>query len=83
MNHFFKFLNDSSTTIDIYSYKILAPAILDSEPDPKTGCGKCIESVGLDEDLYRIGHTKARIAQCLFLNIISVDFDLSLIVCSC
>lgn len=39
---------------------ILAPAIMTSEKDQKKAAFKCFESVGLDPDSYRIGHTKAR-----------------------
>lgn len=39
---------------------ILAPAIMQAEKDPKNAAAKCLESVNLDPDLYRIGHTKAR-----------------------
>lgn len=39
---------------------ILAPAIMTSEPEPKDAAAKCLESVELDPESYRIGHTKAR-----------------------
>ncbi|XP_026481136.1 myosin heavy chain, muscle-like isoform X11 [Ctenocephalides felis] len=39
-------------------YMILAPAIMQAEKDPKNAAAKCLESVNLDPDLYRIGHTK-------------------------
>lgn len=39
---------------------ILAPAIMTAEKSPKNAAAKCLESVGLDPDMYRIGHTKAR-----------------------
>lgn len=38
---------------------ILDPAQMTKEKDPKKAAGKCLESVGLDPDMYRIGHTKA------------------------
>uniref|UniRef100_A0A1A9VH37 Myosin motor domain-containing protein n=1 Tax=Glossina austeni TaxID=7395 RepID=A0A1A9VH37_GLOAU len=41
-------------------YMILAPAIMAAEKQPKKAAEKCLESVGLYADLYRIGHTKAR-----------------------
>lgn len=41
------------------SYKILAPKAMDEEKDPKKACGKCLESIPLDEELYRLGNTKA------------------------
>lgn len=44
----------------ISSYKILAPAIMDAEPNPKIATQKCLENTTLDPDFYRIGHTKAR-----------------------
>jgi hypothetical protein len=37
---------------------ILAPAIMQAESDPKTAAAKCLESVELDPESYRIGHTK-------------------------
>lgn len=39
---------------------ILAPAIMTAEKDPKEAARKCLESVELDPESYRIGHTKAR-----------------------
>jgi len=38
---------------------ILAPAIMTAEKDPKVAAAKCLESVQLDPESYRIGHTKA------------------------
>lgn len=49
---------------------ILAPAIMTAEKDQKKAAQKCFDSVGLDPDSYRIGHTKARI---LFDFILSFD----------
>lgn len=37
---------------------ILAPAIMTAEPDPKKAGAKCLESVQLDPESYRIGHTR-------------------------
>ena len=45
---------------NFYSYMIIAPAIMTAEKDPKKAAKKCFDSVGLDPDSYRIGHTKAR-----------------------
>lgn len=42
------------------SYMILAPALMAAESDPKIAARKCLESVQLDPESYRIGHTKAR-----------------------
>jgi len=42
---------------------ILAPAIMTQEKDPKIAAAKCLESVALDPESYRIGHTKARIKE--------------------
>lgn len=42
---------------------ILAPAIMTAEKDPKEAARKCLESVELDPESYRIGHTKARISE--------------------
>lgn len=44
---------------------ILAPAIMAAEKVAKNAAGKCLEAVGLDPDMYRIGHTKARIKDIL------------------
>ena len=30
-----------------------------AEKDPKIAAAKCFDSIGLDPDSYRIGHTKA------------------------
>ncbi|EDW64148.2 myosin heavy chain, isoform K [Drosophila virilis] len=39
-------------------YMILAPAAMAAEKLPKNAATKCLEAVGLDQDLYRIGNTK-------------------------
>lgn len=39
-------------------YMILAPALMAAEKQPKNAAAKCLESIGLDPDMYRIGHTK-------------------------
>ncbi|XP_017857505.1 PREDICTED: myosin heavy chain, muscle isoform X28 [Drosophila arizonae] len=39
-------------------YMILAPAVMAAEKLPKNAATKCLEAVGLDPDLYRIGNTK-------------------------
>lgn len=52
------------------SYMIIAPAIMTAEKDQKKAAFKCFESVGLDPDSYRIGHTKARYF-CFWINFIS------------
>lgn len=38
---------------------ILAPAAMAAESDPKKAAQACFESIGLDPESYRIGHTKA------------------------
>lgn len=45
---------------------ILAPAAMANEPDPKKAAQKCFDEVGLDPDMYRIGHTKIQnsVRQC-------------------
>lgn len=43
----------------LISYMILAPALMTGEKDPKKAAAKCFESIGLDPESYRIGHTKA------------------------
>lgn len=45
----------------LISYLILAPTIMTQEKDEKTAASKCFESIGLDPDMYRCGHTKASI----------------------
>lgn len=37
---------------------ILAPALMTAEADPKKAAAKCLESIQLDPDWYRIGHTR-------------------------
>ncbi|XP_055547294.1 myosin heavy chain, muscle isoform X9 [Wyeomyia smithii] len=39
-------------------YLILAPAAMQAETDPKKAAEHCFNSIGLDPDSYRIGHTK-------------------------
>ncbi|XP_023032253.1 myosin heavy chain, muscle isoform X25 [Drosophila tropicalis] len=39
-------------------YMILAPAIMAAEKVFKNAAAKCLEAVGLEPDMYRIGHTK-------------------------
>lgn len=46
---------------------ILAPAVMAAEKLPKNAATKCLEAVGLDPDLYRIGNTKARIFRSLYI----------------
>jgi len=45
---------------------ILAPAAMTAEKDPKKAAAKCFESINLDPESYRIGHTKARIRSPFF-----------------
>lgn len=45
----------------VSSYLILAPGPMQAEKDLKKGAGICLESVALDPEMYRLGHTKARI----------------------
>lgn len=42
-----------------FSYLILAPTAMTNEKDPKISAKICFDSIGLDPELYRIGHTKA------------------------
>lgn len=47
---------------------------MEETPDPKKAAGACLESIPLDEDLYRLGHTKACDVQInwqFFLNFFS------------
>lgn len=39
-----------------------------AEKDQKKAAFKCFESVGLDPDAYRIGHTKARYCKCFLFD---------------
>lgn len=32
---------------------------MEEQKDPKKACGACLESIPLDEELYRLGNTKA------------------------
>lgn len=41
-------------------YKILAPAAVDKAKEPKDAAAAILDSTGLDADMYRLGHTKAR-----------------------
>lgn len=41
------------------SYKILAPKIADQHKDPAKASGAILETTGLDQELYRLGKTKA------------------------
>ena len=45
----------------MFSYMILAPNEMQAEPDDRKSAGLCLDSVKLDPELYRLGHTKARI----------------------
>lgn len=38
---------------------ILAPALMTAEKDPKKAAAHCFDSIGLDPENFRIGHTKA------------------------
>jgi len=42
-------------------YKILAPAAVDKAKEPKDAAAAVLDSTGLDPDMYRLGHTKARL----------------------
>jgi hypothetical protein len=39
---------------------ILAPNEMQAEPDERKAAKVCLETIQLDPELYRIGHTKAR-----------------------
>ena len=51
---------DHTFICHVFSYQILAPAIMQSEKDVKKAAGACLEITGLDPEMYRLGHTKAR-----------------------
>lgn len=63
---------------------ILAPAVMAAEKLPKNAATKCLEAVGLDQDLYRIGNTKARILWSLASSVVFQinPIHLSLVSCS-
>lgn len=42
-----------------FSYKILNPAAVSKQADPKKCAEVILEASGLDAELYRLGHTKA------------------------
>lgn len=46
--------------LKLRSYQILAPTEMYNEKEPKNAAKLCFDKIGLDPDLYRIGHTKAR-----------------------
>lgn len=50
---------------------IIAPAEMTAAKDQKVAAQKCFDACQLDPDMYRIGHTKARIKKKIPLN---VDF---------
>lgn len=50
------------THTHIYSYQILNPKDISGMEDPKKCSKILIESTALDPDLYRLGHTKARVS---------------------
>lgn len=45
---------------DVFSYLILAPALMQSEKDLKKAASHCLDVTKLDPEMYRLGHTKAR-----------------------
>jgi hypothetical protein len=55
----------------VFSYLILAPGPMQNEKDIKKAAGICLESVALDPEMYRLGHTKAR----TFFNLIYEFFN--------
>lgn len=52
--------DDQTVTNHFFSYLILAPGPMQTEKDIKKAAGICLESVKLDPENYRLGHTKAR-----------------------
>lgn len=57
------------------SYMILAPQLMAAEKDPKKAAAHCFNSIELDPENYRIGHTKASTSNtCGFPLDISVGF---------
>ena len=55
-----KFLSIHPMRNPIISYMILAPNEMQAEPDERKSAKVCLETIQLDPELYRIGHTKAR-----------------------
>lgn len=47
-----------------FSYKILNPAAVSKQSDPKKCAEVILDSSGLDSELYRLGHTKACFKHC-------------------
>lgn len=60
-NKFLLFISTTKIMHCVSSYLILAPGPMQAEKDLKKGAGICLESVALDPEMYRLGHTKARI----------------------
>lgn len=56
---------------------LLAPAEMTAAKNQKDAAQKCFDAVGLDPDMYRIGHTKAR----YFILSLFYFFPLSLYLC--
>lgn len=65
--------------IIVFSYQILAPTIMYQEKEPKVAAQKCFESIGLDPDMYRCGHTKASnfVSSCFYPYYIGVSKKIS------
>lgn len=53
---------------------LLAPAEMTAAKNQKDAAQKCFDAVGLDPDMYRIGHTKARYFTQLFPLSLSLSF---------
>lgn len=49
-----------------FSYKILNPAAVTKESDPKKCAQHILDASGLDSELYRLGHTKACLTMFVF-----------------
>lgn len=79
-------LNVFCTSIDdltyhVTSYSILAPAKMNSEKDLKKAAEACLDSVSLDPELFRLGHTKARMILNTFHHVVRRDYRESVVVC--
>lgn len=53
---------------DTHSYKILAPKAVDAAKDPKSAAAAVLDEVALDNELYRLGNTKACIPPIILID---------------
>lgn len=75
------FLHPNDLTYHVTSYQILAPAKMQAEKDLKKAAEACLDTVALDPELFRLGHTKARIILNTFHQLAGRDSRKSVDVC--